>query len=112
MIKLHTCLRCSHQWPSKLEVPKTCSKCRSPYWDIPRTFNKPVADFPVEIEKKSAASPKIGSDKKETIGGLQALVDSIHAKTDKKSIVNTQPSKPVEDQPDPYSEPEYQYGDI
>lgn len=59
MIKLHTCLRCSHQWPSKLEVPITCSKCRSPYWRIPKGTEvvKPVADFPVEIKKNSAASP-------------------------------------------------------
>ncbi len=91
-----TCDRCSHTW-STFKLPLTCAKCRSPYWDIPRTSNKPMADFPVEIEKKSAASP----DKKETIGGLQALIDSIHAKT-----------KPVEDQPDPYSEPQYSYGDI
>ena len=62
MIKLHTCLRCSHQWPSKLEVPITCSKCRSPYWRIPKgessPSNIPVADFPVE-KKPAEASPEV-----------------------------------------------------
>ena len=32
------CIRCNHQWTPKKgfkekEKPKTCPKCRSPYWD-------------------------------------------------------------------------------
>lgn len=31
------CLRCPHKWyPRKPELPKTCPKCRSPYWNTPR----------------------------------------------------------------------------
>lgn len=34
--QLH-CLRCDHDWyPRKAELPKTCPKCRSPYWNQPR----------------------------------------------------------------------------
>lgn len=32
---LKVCQRCGHQWLSHIE-PKTCAKCRSPYWDKPR----------------------------------------------------------------------------
>lgn len=57
-MQINHCLRCNHEWPSKLEKSRTCSKCRSPYWDVPKgAVNKPVADLPVEIKKKSAASP-------------------------------------------------------
>ncbi len=32
------CYRCGHEWkPEDVEVkPRTCPKCKSPYWDIPR----------------------------------------------------------------------------
>jgi predicted nucleic acid-binding Zn-ribbon protein len=34
MITIHKCLRCGHEWPSRLErLPKQCPKCRSPYWN-------------------------------------------------------------------------------
>lgn len=33
------CYRCSHEWLSsnKNQVPKVCPKCKSPYWDRPKT---------------------------------------------------------------------------
>lgn len=35
------CLRCGHTWPSKdpmaPDLPKVCPKCKSPYWNKPRT---------------------------------------------------------------------------
>ena len=32
------CLRCNHKWiPKKTEV-RICPKCKSPYWDKPRTL--------------------------------------------------------------------------
>lgn len=40
MLKIRNCLRCNHEWASKLEYPKVCPKCKSPYWDRPRS--KPV----------------------------------------------------------------------
>ena len=31
------CLRCGHRWIGRsARIPKTCSKCRSPYWDTER----------------------------------------------------------------------------
>ena len=36
MIHIHKCKRCDHEWPSKIEHPVTCPKCRTPYWDRER----------------------------------------------------------------------------
>jgi uncharacterized Zn ribbon protein len=33
----YKCERCLHIWPKKEKKPKTCPKCRSPFWDAPRT---------------------------------------------------------------------------
>ena len=30
------CLRCGNTWVSRIEIPTTCSKCRSPYWNRPK----------------------------------------------------------------------------
>jgi len=30
------CLRCGWEWVPRVPTPKTCPKCRSPYWDRPR----------------------------------------------------------------------------
>ena len=39
------CLRCGHSWiPRKVDMPRTCPKCRSAYWDKPR-LNLPKAEF-------------------------------------------------------------------
>ncbi len=36
-MKKLTCKRCSHVWYPRLEeIPKTCPKCKSPYWDSER----------------------------------------------------------------------------
>lgn len=42
MIQIHNCLRCKHEWASKMErLPKVCPKCKSPYWNRVKTkFNK------------------------------------------------------------------------
>ena len=38
MIKELECLRCKHKWIRRGEVnPKTCPKCKSPYWQKPLT---------------------------------------------------------------------------
>ena len=32
-----TCLRCGHTWlVTRDQLPRTCARCRSPYWDRPR----------------------------------------------------------------------------
>jgi hypothetical protein len=129
-MKINHCLRCEHQWASKLDKPRTCSKCRSPYWDVPRGSK---ADF----EKKSAASPipkewedihipqavavplappanhhdnvrkKLDPNyvppNRETIEELRARIAAVPAK---KPIVSSYNNPPVvEDQPDAYTEP-------
>ena len=32
----HICLRCRHEWDSKVEHPKACGKCKNHYWDTPK----------------------------------------------------------------------------
>jgi len=35
------CLRCNHKWiPRKNSTPKVCPKCKSPYWNTPKTNKK------------------------------------------------------------------------
>ncbi len=37
MIRIHRCLRCGYDWPSRLDrLPKVCPKCNSPYWNKPK----------------------------------------------------------------------------
>ena len=36
------CLRCDHRWPPRVENPKRCPNCVSPYWDMPYTRPRPV----------------------------------------------------------------------
>lgn len=74
-IEAHRCIceRCSHSWYA-FNPPKTCSKCRSPYWNVPRTS---VA------EKKIAVEPPKQEDKKEEISNLQSIIDSIKEKSEK-----------------------------
>ena len=42
LIKGNKCYRCSHEWTQREEdKPRICPKCKSPYWDKPKTkFNK------------------------------------------------------------------------
>ena len=41
-IKGNRCFRCEHKWVQREEgKPAVCPKCKSPYWDRPKTkFNK------------------------------------------------------------------------
>ncbi len=33
----YACGRCNHTWvPRSMKMPKTCPKCKSPYWNTPR----------------------------------------------------------------------------
>jgi len=42
-IKKQKCLRCDHKWypkpgkDGKVKKPKVCPKCKSVYWDTPKT---------------------------------------------------------------------------
>lgn len=51
------CMRCGHEWRTKHPGvwPKVCSKCRSGYWDVPRT--RPVKER-VGVEAEVASKPR------------------------------------------------------
>jgi len=34
------CLRCDRDFESRQESPSRCSKCKSPYWDMVRTWGR------------------------------------------------------------------------
>lgn len=37
-----TCERCQYVWnAAAAELPKTCARCRSPYWNVPRRAAQP-----------------------------------------------------------------------
>jgi len=38
--KNKVCIRCSHTWESRVENPKVCPKCKSPYWNTKRRNKK------------------------------------------------------------------------
>lgn len=108
MIRIHYCCRCNHEWPSKLESPKTCAKCRSPYWNVPKTTYAVDPNVPTENKKNSAASPGIeenpfaelvrknlhpgrtDGERKEQINSLKSLLD-IPPK--KESVLPTYPTQ-------------------
>lgn len=123
-MKINYCLRCGHEWPSKLERVLTCAKCRSPYWDVPRqtdaiddgsyapavitnnipevTSTQPLSHHDY-VRKK--LDPSYVPEKRQTIEELNALIQSIPAR---KSVI-PEYKKPPEDQPDSYEEPTYSY---
>jgi len=39
-MKKMICLRCGHKWIPRIEKPRICPGCRSPYWDTPRKKKK------------------------------------------------------------------------
>ena len=36
------CLRCDWEWYPRIEKPKCCPQCMSPYWNTPRKKPKPL----------------------------------------------------------------------
>ena len=51
------CERCSHKWaPRTEEHPRVCPKCKSPYWDKPRSTsllkNKKFKNYKLKDTKK------------------------------------------------------------
>ena len=49
------CLRCKHEWLPRQELVVICPKCKSPYWNIPRTMirrkAKPIKELRKEFEE-------------------------------------------------------------
>lgn len=91
-MKINYCLRCEHQWPSKLERVLTCAKCRSPYWDVP----KGQRDIEPVAEKKSVEAPPI-VEKKTELDSLRSIMEAVQVK--RKVPHPDLPVYPVEDQP-------------
>ena len=55
----YRCERCLHEWVprrSSTDEPRTCPKCKSPYWDRPRKIVKNV----------TASHPGIGASNRQT----------------------------------------------
>lgn len=58
-VTVYGCERCGHEWiprepfaePSAEDLPKVCPKCKSPYWNTPRTFPKPAAKKKVRAKR-------------------------------------------------------------
>lgn len=113
-MKINHCLRCNHEWASKLDKPRTCSKCRSPYWDIPRGSNSPLAAeaSPIEVVKAPVAQemshhdvvrktldPNYEPAKRQTIEELKAMIAATPAR---KSVLPEYPKQTTVDQPDYY----------
>ena len=54
----YVCERCAHQWvPRNKDLPIVCSRCKSPYWNIPRKIknkkmNNPALKGEVSLNKK------------------------------------------------------------
>lgn len=40
------CLRCGHEWESKVQCPSMCPKCHSPNWDV--SYNDVRINSPTE----------------------------------------------------------------
>ena len=38
-MKKRECLRCDHLWMARINNPKVCPKCKSPYWKTPKKKN-------------------------------------------------------------------------
>ena len=64
-----TCERCAHSWTA-ITIPRTCSKCRSPYWDIARG-DKPAG---------SLAAIKEPEPVKPVLSELRDMIKTIEAK--------------------------------
>ncbi len=113
---MFTCSKCNHTWyPSRVEPPKRCPNhsCRTLRWNSSPI--KPVADFPIENKKNSAASPNLEINPftalvekrlhpERTDAERLAIIEELKPKADKenyktKSVIDTWPTKPVEDQP-------------
>lgn len=58
-MKIVTCLRCGHEWPTKLERPVRCAKCRTPYWDRYKTVSELAKELPADHVLVKAADAEL-----------------------------------------------------
>ena len=54
-ILVFTCLRCGHEWATKVERPRLCPRCKTAYWGISadtEVFMKATIACPLPCEKE------------------------------------------------------------
>ena len=54
-VKAVQCERCGHEWPTRLEHPVRCARCRSPYWNKPKGGNAAGAQSVPAVKPVAAA---------------------------------------------------------
>ena len=55
LVEGYRCERCEHEWMPRSkseEEPRVCPKCKSPYWDRPKTDRSEVARKAWETRRK------------------------------------------------------------
>lgn len=62
-----TCLKCSHEWESRVENPLTCPNCKSREWNQPRRYGSEAK------EKRSGSWNKGKKWKKGTSAQIQKV---------------------------------------
>jgi hypothetical protein len=52
--------RCGHEWlpRRKGEKPRVCPKCKSPRWDVPKSYTMPHARVDHPIDSKAKGLPR------------------------------------------------------
>ena len=87
-MKINLCLRCNHQWPSKLDRAITCAKCRSPYWDIAKGTTATLAapeEAPEEIPEEEPQVP----ERFNMYYKIQERIDPEKADADRKALIES-----------------------
>ena len=78
VLPTNTCLRCGHTWVKRIEKPKFCPKCRSPYWDTPRIRKRRKETIKqgveTEIKKEKTIEEKEMPDKQVVIKTFKDIV--------------------------------------
>lgn len=98
-IHVYTCLRCDHEWASKQERERvrTCPRCKSPYWDRPRTRKRP--------QDASKVNDTVG--KQLLLKKLDFILKVHDAMTVKRLLDSIEPPKTKEAVPEPEVEGEF-----
>ena len=73
MIKEKHCLRCGHDWLPRVEDPRECPRCKTPYWNVKRKSKKTKEELNAEPISKGSADALNKSSGKEI---LKPAIDS------------------------------------
>jgi hypothetical protein len=53
------CARCEYLWANRVEAPKNCPRCKSPYWNRPRKNKIAVAAIAREKTVSHSTLPEV-----------------------------------------------------